>query len=391
MSDLDDRDDGPLAGRPRVGARIPRAHRLAAALLGGVALAGVPGLAAASSRPPRALLCPTAAVCIGIGVVVSTGGVPAPTTTTAPPPPAPLVPPPAPLVSLPAQGARVLGSSSSQLQGAVDPEGQATTYAFQWGRTVEYGHTVPSTPAEIAAGSATVNVSQTLTDLSPATTYHFRLVATSAAGATYGPDRSFTTLPLPVLGKTVNVMPISGTVLIQAPSKHKAKHKAKRQPFVPLTQSREIPVGSTLNTTKGTVELFSATARHSTVNDLRSGDFSDGTFQVRQTRKQKGLTTLALTGGRDRARVCGSAHEPNGATAARLSSTVLRLLKSSAHGRFSTKGRYSSATVRGSQWETIDQCDGTVTRVERGAVSVEVFRTRRRIILRAGGRFLAEA
>ncbi|HEX4108529.1 MAG TPA: fibronectin type III domain-containing protein [Solirubrobacteraceae bacterium] len=320
-------------------------------------------------------------------------------------------PPAAPTVTAPARAATVLGSTSAQLHGAVNPDGQATTYFFQWGLNSSYGKQIPATPASVGAGTSPVSVSQTLTNLAPDTTYHFRLVATSAGGTSYGPAETFTTLPLPVLDKTVNVVPISGTVLVQLPpgtgtarsviagaakskgkkGKNKKKKKAKGQPFIPLTQAREIPVKSKLNTTKGTVELFSATTAHSTPTNLQSGDFNAGVFQVLQTRKQKGLTTLSLTGGLNRAKVCKSAHKAGLASAAKLSSKVLRLLKSSAHGSFATRGSYSSATARGTQWKTVDQCNGTLTEVQRGVVSVEVLRTRRKITLKAGKHYLAKA
>jgi hypothetical protein len=40
-------------------------------------------------------------------------------------------------------------------------------------------------------------VAAMLDGLSPGTTYHFRVVATNKAGAGYGHDQSFTTLPAP--------------------------------------------------------------------------------------------------------------------------------------------------------------------------------------------------
>ena len=36
-------------------------------------------------------------------------------------------------------------------------------------------------------------------DLEPETVYHFRVVADNDSGTSYGPDRVFKTLPLPVL------------------------------------------------------------------------------------------------------------------------------------------------------------------------------------------------
>jgi hypothetical protein len=47
---------------------------------------------------------------------------------------------------------------------------------------------------------------------------------------------------------------------------------------------------------------------------------------------------------------------------------VLRVLRSRARGRFRTIGRYTAGTVRGTEWQMIDRCDGTVTVDTRGSV-----------------------
>ena len=77
--------------------------------------------------------------------------------------------------------------------------------------------------------------------------------------------------------------------------------------------------------------------------------------------------------------------------AAHLSSKVLGRLSSNAHGKFTTHGQYSAATVRGTQWTVTNQCDGTLTKVKRGVVSVRDFRLRRTITLFTGQSYLARA
>jgi len=84
---------------------------------------------------------------------------------------------------------------SATLNGRLDPDGLATTFYFDWGKTSSYGHTTTAPPgvdvgssdpgsAELAAG---------LTELEPGTTYHYRLVAHNSFGTTFGLDRSFAT------------------------------------------------------------------------------------------------------------------------------------------------------------------------------------------------------
>jgi phosphodiesterase/alkaline phosphatase D-like protein len=81
--------------------------------------------------------------------------------------------------------------ASAVLHGAVNPNGNATTYFFQWGLTTEYG--VNSVAHSAGHGTKSVAVSTTATGLIPGTTYHYRLVATNGAGESIGTDRAFTT------------------------------------------------------------------------------------------------------------------------------------------------------------------------------------------------------
>jgi hypothetical protein len=69
----------------------------------------------------------------------------------------------------------------------------------------------------------------------------------------------------------------------------------------------------------------------------------------------------------------------------------VRRLFGSAKGRFTTKGRYSSATVRGTKWLVQDQCNGTLTKVLRGVVQVQDFRAHKTVSVRAGHSYLAKA
>lgn len=84
-------------------------------------------------------------------------------------------------------------STEATASGTVNAKGQETTYYFEYGETTAYG----SATAEASAGAGinAVEVEATLTDLQPATTYHFRIVATNSAGTTQGDDRDFTTQP----------------------------------------------------------------------------------------------------------------------------------------------------------------------------------------------------
>lgn len=92
-------------------------------------------------------------------------------------------------------------SDGATLRAQINPHNSPTTYHFEWGADTTYGHSLPA-GAEAALGS-TANtpaaVSQQIIGLlTPATTYHFRVLATNSVQTVAGPDRTFTTSALPV-------------------------------------------------------------------------------------------------------------------------------------------------------------------------------------------------
>jgi hypothetical protein len=86
--------------------------------------------------------------------------------------------------------------SSAIVFATINPHGQDTNYVFQYGTTRKYGSQTPLAPA--GAGTSPLQVSQTLTGLAPLTTYHYRILASSPAGATIGADRELKTGPVPL-------------------------------------------------------------------------------------------------------------------------------------------------------------------------------------------------
>jgi hypothetical protein len=78
---------------------------------------------------------------------------------------------------------------SATLSGSVDAKGAPTSYRFEYGPTTAYGSSTPA--ADAGYGLAVANA--TLDGLNPATTYHYRVVATNAGGTTKGADQTFTT------------------------------------------------------------------------------------------------------------------------------------------------------------------------------------------------------
>jgi len=188
----------------------------------------------------------------------------------------------------------------------------------------------------------------------------------------------------PVPGKSVVVGVVSGQVFVTS-----AAGKRTR-----LTGASNIPVGAQVDTGKGRVRLTSAATGAGTT---QTADFYQGTFKVSQnvpkgTRAAALTTDIVLSGEASRSQ-CASGR---GASAAAVSKNkgphaVLGKLWGSGKGRFRTNGKYSSATVRGTIWLTQDRCDGTLTTVKRGTVSVRDLKRRKTVTVKAGHSYLARA
>jgi hypothetical protein len=198
------------------------------------------------------------------------------------------------------------------------------------------------------------------------------LCALSACAAADAPAA-----PSPTFAKTVVLQPVSGKVLIKLPG--------GRDAFVRLANAPTIvPVGTVVDTTSGRVRLTSANPRPGSV---QSGQFFGGTLQVIQDRAAGGLVSLVLRDAVTRKAACSAAP----AHAAALSNRVLGLLRGSAKGHFRTVGRFSAATVLGTDWGVRDRCDGTLTVVRTGVVTVRDFRLHKTVTVRAGQTYLARA
>jgi hypothetical protein len=337
---------------------------------------------------------------------------------------------------------------------AIDPDGADTTYTIEYGPTTSYGQ--KTAPVDIGATPGPQSLTQTLTGLEPGKTYHFHVLATNSAGpgGVSSADQPFTTvqpspptgqtnpptglpapstnnpnptapaglepksgvlgfqatraaLPLPVLGKTVNVTLVSGVVYIELPPGAALASAASVSPFapfalgaqafaaltkgrgfVPLTEARQIPVGSILETTHGVVGITTAMTA-SPKGKLQSGDFGAGIFKLLQGRRQKGLTEMDIIDNHSASQVCATVGKRGKALAAKLSSKTLGRVNASGHGHFAVRGQYSAATVRGTVWNVSNRCEGTLTHVVRGVVSVRDFVRRKTITLFTGESYLA--
>ncbi|HUA03857.1 MAG TPA: choice-of-anchor Q domain-containing protein [Solirubrobacteraceae bacterium] len=306
--------------------------------------------------------------------------------TSPPPPSAPAATPGTPTAT---------SSTGAAFSGSVNPQGQATTVFFQYGIDARYrpgGGTAviydQSTPAQTLPADSTAHaVSAAAANLVPNALYHVRLVASNATGTTFGADQTFTTPPgpappPPTVGKTVNAAPVSGKVFVLVGTK-----------LVPLTEAKQLPSGAVVDALNGSIQLTTAAA---TGHKRQTGTFGGAIFKLTQARtgSARGLATLSLVegafAGAPSYATC-KAHHATDATAAAASKRTLQLLHASAHGKFSTRGRYSAATVLGTKWTIADRCDGTLVHDLKDSVVVSDFVRHKRIVLHAGQSYLAKS
>ncbi len=192
----------------------------------------------------------------------------------------------------------------------------------------------------------------------------------------------------PVPGKSAVARVVSGKVLIKLPGKK----------FVPLTAAANIPMGSQLDTRKGRVTV--TTAADTAGKKTQSADFYEGIFQLKQTvpkkkpKKAKTLITDLVMKGQIARSQCAPLRGARAAAADKKKKgpkAVLGQLWGNGKGKFRTNGKYSSATVRGTIWLVQDRCEGTLTKVRRGTVSVRDFKRKKTVTVKAGHSYLARA
>jgi hypothetical protein len=311
-------------------------------------------------------------------------------------------------------------ATTATLKGQVPAATTATTYWFEYGTTA--GSYTQTPAATVGPAKNVTLVRYSLTGLNADTTYHFRLVADPSTGRSYGEDLTFVTAsstaapgdptgptgpsgptgsdgsftdpigdvtpdsgaalgsdnskaPAPVLGETLGAGPASGSISVRVPG---------APAFVPLAGGAAIPTGSTVDARRGAVRIVTAVGD---AGDTQAATFHGAKFKVVQRTRGGGLTDIFLRGGDFSA--CNSAGARNRVTAAGKRSRIRRLWGRDHHGQFRTHGRGSIASVRGTVWVTVDRCDGTLTRVKRGAVSVRDLGRHRSVRLRAGEHYLA--
>jgi hypothetical protein len=196
------------------------------------------------------------------------------------------------------------------------------------------------------------------------------------AGSAGGTIGSSSPPPPPKPGVAVNVEADSGVVLVKVPGS---------TAFATLQGGAQVPVGSTVDASKGKMGLTSSGGQ---------SDFSKGAFKVTEPKVAGGVrvTSLALTGGNFGA--CPKKVKRKTASVSSASAAapkVIRQLVGNGKGRFRTTGRLAAATVRGTGWTIQDRCDGTLVKVTKGVVAVTNLKTHKVVLVKAGKSYLAKS
>jgi DNA-binding beta-propeller fold protein YncE len=294
----------------------------------------------------------------------------------------------APVASFAATPASAGSETQFDASGAADPDGTIVRYdwdfgdgtkALDGGPTPRHTYTQPGTYVVTLVvtdneGASTTTIftgGTVLTGGGPVAQTSLR-IEVAAAPAVAAPQAVVPPAPaqepVPDLGETLVAEPVSGSVLVRL---------AGRRRFVPLQSVRELPLGSTLDTRRGRVEVATERRRR---GRFQRGVFYGGVFAVRQRAATRFVTDLILRG-------TLTSCPQGSASAARRT----RRLWGNATGRFRTRGRHSSGAVRGTRWLTVDRCDGTLTIVRAGTVAVRDFTLDRTVLVDAGERYLAQA
>ena len=113
----------------------------------------------------------------------------------------------------PAKPSTTSGAASSvtttgaSVTGTVNPNGLPSVYAFEFGTSLSFGSL--TTPTSVPSSSGDTPIPESLSGLTPNTTYYYRAVATSSAGTSVGAVRSFRTAGTPQAPDAVTLQPTS--------------------------------------------------------------------------------------------------------------------------------------------------------------------------------------
>jgi uncharacterized repeat protein (TIGR01451 family) len=255
--------------------------------------------------------------------------------------------------------------------------------------------TAIATVTQAGPATATASVSASEPDPSSANNSTSATVDVTAAG--FGPASQ----PTPIFGQSAGGEVVSGFVCVQLPNTTEC---------VDLATLEAIPVGSTIDATNGRARIRVAAAD----GTIQTVDVYEGkavliqtTVAARSTAALGGaasVTEFRLTGGDFSSCTAKPAavkkkakskakkkRKPAGVEQEQAKPRKpVRRLWGNGSGDFRTRGRYASATVRGTVWLTEDYCNGTLIRVRQGTLTVRDLVKNTAVTVTAGKSYFAE-
>ena len=184
--------------------------------------------------------------------------------------------------------------------------------------------------------------------------------------------------PAPVIGKAVNATPVNGKVFVRLPN---------GPGFVPLTgrnNCRSAPRSTRAAGRSSWWQRRRVRKRHR--SERSAGRYSGSPSPQRAA---EGTTTLSLLEG---AFPGGPSYESAAPAERSRGSQPPHPPAPPRHrqGPVQDPRTLRAATVRGTTWDTADRCDGTLTRVRRGIVTVTDLVRHKTVAVRAGHSYLAK-
>ncbi len=141
-------------------------------------------------------------------------------------------------------------ASGAKVAAMVNPNGVSTEWHIDYGTTTGYEATTPEQSA--GAGTKAVAVSATIAGLSPGTTYHYRVVASTTTGNADGADATFNTKGPKIKSVTFSGTPSNPTVTIKGSSLGSMPAAEPSEPLNCFPEDKSFDYGSSLYFSDGT-------------------------------------------------------------------------------------------------------------------------------------------
>ncbi len=186
----------------------------------------------------------------------------------------------------------------------------------------------------------------------------------------------------PKEGKRATLVPKRGRVLVNPPGPGG---------FRRLVEGETLAIGTKVDARKGRVVLITDYNGR-----LQRMLFYDGRFKIGQKRGRRPIVQVKLIGKLDcsNRRVAADGGRTVDAAERKRRGKGRRLWGKGKKGKYKSKGKRGSATVRGTKWLTNDRCDGSTRfTLKRGKLQIDDFgkRGKRNAVLKGKGQYTAKA